>query len=105
LFHFQEAPKDKLLVFSVTEGWEPLCKFLEKDVPEIPFPWKNIGGKEAVSEKHMRQFKRQFAKEMLILLICFLAFLFAVYFYVNDYDWWKSLSTFLFGLLTWYFFL
>ena len=26
------------------EGWEPLCKFLGKEIPEQPFPRKNVGG-------------------------------------------------------------
>ena len=31
--------KENLLVFNVKEGWEPLCKFLGKEVPnEEPFP-------------------------------------------------------------------
>lgn len=33
-----ECPKDKLLVFDVKEGWEPLCKFLGKPIPDQPFP-------------------------------------------------------------------
>ena len=41
---FQNAPKDKLLVYNCKEGWEPLCKFLEVDVPDIPFPHKNKSG-------------------------------------------------------------
>jgi hypothetical protein len=32
------CPKDKLLVFEVTQGWEPLCKFLDLPVPDEPFP-------------------------------------------------------------------
>jgi len=35
------VPKDKLLVFAVTDGWEPLCNFLGVDVPDEPFPHKN----------------------------------------------------------------
>lgn len=31
----------QLLEFSVTEGWEPLCGFLEVPVPDVPFPWVN----------------------------------------------------------------
>ncbi|XP_076807069.1 uncharacterized protein LOC143450418 [Clavelina lepadiformis] len=38
----QNAPKDKLLVYSVKDGWEPLCKFLEVDIPSTPFPRKNV---------------------------------------------------------------
>lgn len=32
------VPEDKLLVFNVKEGWEPLCAFLGKEVPPTPFP-------------------------------------------------------------------
>ena len=35
------VPADRLLVFSVKEGWEPLCKFLEVPVPDQPFPRVN----------------------------------------------------------------
>lgn len=35
------CPKDKLLVFDVNQGWEPLCKFLEVDIPDVPFPLVN----------------------------------------------------------------
>lgn len=30
-----------LLTFDVREGWAPLCAFLGKPVPEVPFPWAN----------------------------------------------------------------
>jgi hypothetical protein len=35
------VPADKLLVFSVDQGWEPLCKFLGVPVPDKPFPRLN----------------------------------------------------------------
>ena len=28
-------------MWSVTEGWEPLCEFLEVPVPDMPFPRVN----------------------------------------------------------------
>ena len=31
-------PADRLLVFSVKDGWEPLCEFLGVPVPDVPFP-------------------------------------------------------------------
>ena len=37
----RNIPEDRLLVWSVTEGWEPLCRFLEVDVPDAPFPRLN----------------------------------------------------------------
>lgn len=32
---------DRLLVFNVAEGWEPLCAFLDVPVPTAPFPHLN----------------------------------------------------------------
>jgi hypothetical protein len=48
-------PPERLLVFDVTEGWEPLCRFLEVPVPDKPFPrshprdefWAHFGGEPA----------------------------------------------------------
>ena len=37
----RECPKDKLLVFRATDGWEPLCKFLGKQIPNVPYPQRN----------------------------------------------------------------
>lgn len=34
-------PPERLLVFDVAEGWEPLCRFLGKPAPSIPFPHVN----------------------------------------------------------------
>lgn len=33
-----EVPADQLLVFNVSQGWEPLCAFLDKPIPSVPFP-------------------------------------------------------------------
>ena len=38
------VPEDKLLVFNVKEGWEPLCKFLGKPIPDQSFPRLNDTG-------------------------------------------------------------
>ena len=35
------VPKEKLLVYEVKEGWEPLCNFLGLPKPDIPFPHAN----------------------------------------------------------------
>lgn len=37
----QTVPPERLLVFDVREGWEPLCRFLEVPVPQAPFPKHN----------------------------------------------------------------
>jgi hypothetical protein len=35
------CPPERLLVFDVAEGWEPLCEFLDVPVPAKPFPRLN----------------------------------------------------------------
>lgn len=35
------VPAERLLVYQVTEGWEPLCRFLGVPVPQAPFPDAN----------------------------------------------------------------
>ena len=57
-YHQREAdvraaiPAERLLVFDVAQGWEPLCAFLGVAVPAVPFPrtntredfWAKLGG-------------------------------------------------------------
>ncbi|KAE8378529.1 efflux pump antibiotic resistance protein [Aspergillus bertholletiae] len=35
------TPKDRLLEYKLSDGWEPLCEFLGKPVPDKPFPHLN----------------------------------------------------------------
>jgi Sulfotransferase domain len=37
----ERIPAERLLVWSVTEGWDPLCAFLDVPVPSEPFPAVN----------------------------------------------------------------
>ena len=43
--HIEEVkatvPADKLLIYEVKDGWEPLCQFLNMPVPDAPFPQSN----------------------------------------------------------------
>ena len=40
----QHCPKDQLLIYRIGEGWEPLCNFLGKPIPDVPFPHCNRVG-------------------------------------------------------------
>lgn len=51
----KDVPADRLLVFSVDQGWEPLCRFLGVPVPATPFPNTND---RAEFEKIMGGIKR-----------------------------------------------
>mmetsp|Transcript_17933 Transcript_17933/g.24905 ORF Transcript_17933/g.24905 Transcript_17933/m.24905 type:complete len:289 (+) Transcript_17933:86-952(+) len=35
------VPPEQLLIFKATDGWEPLCKFLDKPIPDEPYPRTN----------------------------------------------------------------
>ena len=37
------VPPSKLLEFQPEDGWEPVCKFLDKDIPDGPYPHSNEG--------------------------------------------------------------
>jgi len=34
-------PPERLLTYRIGDGWEPLCQFLGKDVPSVPYPRSN----------------------------------------------------------------
>ena len=36
-----DAPKDRLLIYDVSQGWAPLCDFLGVPAPDAPFPHTN----------------------------------------------------------------
>ena len=37
----ESVPRERLLVYDVAAGWEPLCAFLERPIPSEPFPHLN----------------------------------------------------------------
>jgi Sulfotransferase domain len=37
----RNVPAERLLVWSFTDGWEPLCEFVGAPVPDVPFPRVN----------------------------------------------------------------
>jgi hypothetical protein len=43
------VPPERLLVFDVAQGWEPLCRFLEVPVPDRPFP--NLNDKAVMQRR------------------------------------------------------
>jgi hypothetical protein len=39
----QTVPPERLLVWSASDGWDPICEFLDVPVPATPFPHLNDG--------------------------------------------------------------
>ena len=69
---FQNAPKDRLLIYHLEDGWEPLCKFLEVEVPNEDFPRKNVGGKLFNTWMKEHPFALQMQTEMCGIITCLL---------------------------------
>lgn len=71
LNHLQEVralvPSERLLEFNISEGWEPLCKFLGHDIPRAPFPQSNEIS-DFISRSRRRN-RRQMMNIMLYILV------------------------------------
>lgn len=37
----ETIPAERLLTFEASSGWEPLCAFLECEIPKVPYPSRN----------------------------------------------------------------
>jgi len=46
------VPKENLLVWNLKEGWEPLCNFLNKPIPDVPIPHDNKTGDVEYIQKY-----------------------------------------------------
>lgn len=49
------VPKERMLEWCVDDGWEPLCEFLGKEVPDEEFPNVNTAAGFADHEKELVQ--------------------------------------------------
>ncbi|EHK21150.1 uncharacterized protein TRIVIDRAFT_51874 [Trichoderma virens Gv29-8] len=47
----ETIPAEKRLEYTMGDGWEPLCAFLGKDVPDIPFPRLNDSKARSESQR------------------------------------------------------
>ena len=62
---------DRLLEWTVQDGWEPLCKFLDRPVPEEPFPHVNdaVGFKGREKQAMELWFKQGFKNVALAIAV------------------------------------
>ncbi|KAH6988237.1 P-loop containing nucleoside triphosphate hydrolase protein [Ilyonectria sp. MPI-CAGE-AT-0026] len=60
------VPPEKLLVYRMGEGWEPICEFLDKPVPDLEFPRVNEAA--ALKEKMAKKIKSHITKAAMVLM-------------------------------------
>jgi hypothetical protein len=67
------VPKERLLEWSAEDGWEPLCKFLGKPIPNQPFPRVNAatGG----WKDREKQCNKRWVEGAFINMICLTLFI------------------------------
>ncbi|KAL2069257.1 hypothetical protein VTL71DRAFT_15595 [Oculimacula yallundae] len=62
------APKERLLEYKLGSGWEPLCEFLGKDVPDVEFPHANESESLGVMFEEMgRKGMRNSARNLVVV--------------------------------------
>ena len=72
------VPKDQLLEFEIGDGWESLCKFLGKEVPQMAYPHANKNAGDF--EEEFRKQRKQKLFTITAMLTCLFAVLLAVLF-------------------------
>jgi len=66
----QTIPNDILLIHRSPEGWPPLCKYLEKDVPSIPYPHQNKNAALFTTDMMKSTIMSRMVKEMIVIVSC-----------------------------------
>ena len=64
-------------MYKVKDGWEPLCQFLEVEVPDQPFPHLNIGGEVVANDLQNQPYFKRCQLEMkcsLLFISCLLGY-------------------------------
>tara|TARA_B100001996_G_scaffold285172_1_gene225451 strand:+ start:996 stop:1721 length:726 start_codon:yes stop_codon:yes gene_type:complete len=72
------VPKDRLLIYQVKDGWEPLCNFLNVPIPDIAFPYKN-------KTKNMGHMSRFINTMFIILILAIIAIIISSLFFGVQY--------------------
>lgn len=66
----EDAPKDRLLIMNLKDGWKPLCEFLNLPIPDEEFPHCNMNAR-LLHEQRARHplFKRMYLEMNIVLSI------------------------------------
>lgn len=62
----QTIPAERLLIYRISDGWEPLCRFLNLPIPNVPFPHANSRDDMQLMFDTMRR-----RRNMMLLIVLF----------------------------------
>lgn len=77
------CPKDRLLVYKLDDGWEPLCKFLGEPVPKGDFPWSNRMGSVITELSNHPDYRKVMKRQFLNFGIRLAMIIGAIYLYTH----------------------
>ena len=66
----QTVPKEVLLVHRSPDGWPALCKYLNKEVPSIPYPHQNKNASLFQEDLMKNPLLGKIVKEMIFSASC-----------------------------------
>ena len=66
----QTVPKDSMLIHQSADGWLPLCKYLDEDVPVVPYPHQNKNASLFHEDLNKSFLLKHIINEMKISLSC-----------------------------------
>ena len=61
------VPKEDLLVWNLKDGWQPLCEFLGKPVPDTQLPHDNRTGDKEFVQKYA--YENHYFKDKLMIFL------------------------------------
>ncbi|CAG5078412.1 Oidioi.mRNA.OKI2018_I69.PAR.g8978.t1.cds [Oikopleura dioica] len=81
----RSVPASRLLVWNVKDGWEPLAKFLNKPIPEIPLPMENASGSNVEWRRRNwndHPIMKEAREKLFVSLIMLASFLFILFSFI-----------------------
>ncbi|KAI0865950.1 hypothetical protein F4860DRAFT_458307 [Xylaria cubensis] len=78
----QMVPPERRLEYKMDDGWEPLCAFLGKEVPDVPFPRLNVRKKRTKEEiaAYRKEKRRRRAKKAVPWVLALLGVVAAIWY-------------------------
>ena len=67
----QTMSEDVMLVHRSADGWPSLCQYLDKDIPDLPYPHQNKNARLFDEDLMKSPLMSKIVKEMLFFWACF----------------------------------
>lgn len=105
-----KCPKERLLVYRIGDGWEPLCKFLGEPIPKVDFPWSNRAASVIYELTHHPDYIATWRRQFICFGIRLAMIAIGAYLYKTNFeilgdvfsDQWKKIAAIMFSVVLFY---